>query len=123
MITGIVNSVLEATLALLVHDASGRTQRIEAVIDTGFNGFLTLPSTRIASLGLSWLCRQEGLLADGSVQVFDVFMATVIWDGKARAVEVESVDATPLAGMELLRKHDLRIQVIDGGGVTILALP
>lgn len=123
MITGIVNAALEATLPLRVQDASGRTQQIDAVIDTGFNGFLTLPPTRIASLGLPWLCRQQGLLADGSVQVFDVFMATMIWDGQARAVEVESIDAAPLAGMELLHKHDLRIQVIAGGDVTIAALP
>lgn len=123
MITGVVNPALEAILPLLVQDAGGRTQPVEVVIDTGFNGFLTLPPALIASLRLSWLCRQQGLLADGSVQVFDVFTATVIWDGQPRTVEVESVDAAPLIGMALLHNHDLRIQILRGGAVTIAALP
>lgn len=123
MSTGIVNSSLEATIPLPIQDAGGQTQQIEVVIDTGFNGFLTLPPARIASLGLSWLCCQQGILADGSVQVFDVYTANVIWDGKPRTVEVESVDAAPLVGMALLHKHDLRVQVVHGGPVTIAALP
>lgn len=123
MITGVVNSSLEAILPLLLQDMSGQTHQMDVVIDTGFNGFLTLPTGTIASLGLTWLYRHQGLLADGSVQVFDVFRAGVVWEGKTRTVEVESVDAVPLAGMELLRKHDLRIQVLDGGCVEIESLP
>ena len=30
------------------------TQLVDAVIDTGFSGFLTLPSDMISTLGLSW---------------------------------------------------------------------
>jgi len=43
------------------------------VIDTGFNGSFTLPPGLIASLGLPWLCQQQGILADGNVQIFDVY--------------------------------------------------
>ena len=67
MITGSVNSALEATLRLAAHDPTGQAHEFEAVIDTGFNGFLTLPPALIAALGLPWLCRQDGQLADGSV--------------------------------------------------------
>jgi predicted aspartyl protease len=67
MITGVVNPALEAIIPLLVQDATGGTRQIEVVIDTGFNGSLTLPTALVASLGLPWLCRQQGLLADGSV--------------------------------------------------------
>ncbi len=45
---------------------------MEAIIDTGFNGFLTLPPALVAALGLPWLCRQQGQLADGSVNGFGV---------------------------------------------------
>lgn len=81
MITGIVNSDLEATLTLLMQDVNGQTQPIDVVIDTGFNGFLLLRPVQLALLGATWLYRGQGVLADGSVQVFDVYKATVLWDG------------------------------------------
>jgi clan AA aspartic protease len=123
MITGVVNANREATIRLVVIGPSGQQQEIEAIIDTGFTGFLTLPAVLIAALGLPWLCRQPGILADGSVDVFDVYTATVLWDGQSRTVEVEAADAEPLVGMSLLDHHSLRIDVLAGGVVTITALP
>jgi len=123
MITGIVNSALEATITLRGQDLTGQTQPIDAVIDTGFNGFLTLPPARLASLGATWLYRGQAVLADGSVQTFDVYTVMVIWDGQPRRVEVDSVDAAPLAGMALLHKHDLRIEIVPGGIVLITPRP
>jgi clan AA aspartic protease len=67
-----------------VRAASGQPHEVEMVIDTGFNGFLTLPPALIAALGLRWLCRQQAELADGSVQAFDVYVAPVDWDGQPR---------------------------------------
>jgi clan AA aspartic protease len=123
MITGAVNANREATIRLVAIDLQGHQQDIEAIIDTGFTGFLTLPPALIATLGLSWLCRQPGMLADGRVEFFDVYVATVMWDGQPRTVEVEAVDTAPLVGMSLLERHSLRIDVLRGGVVTITALP
>jgi clan AA aspartic protease len=95
---------------------------VEAVIDTGFNGFLTLPPTLIAALGLPWLCRQQGQLADGTFMAFDVYVAIVDWHGQSRSVEVEAADAQPLLGMALMPGSDVRIQVVPGGSVTIVPL-
>jgi predicted aspartyl protease len=50
MMTGIVNVDLEAVLRLSVRDAAGHSHDVEAVIDTGFNGFLTLPPALVAAL-------------------------------------------------------------------------
>jgi clan AA aspartic protease len=96
---------------------------VEAIIDTGFNGFLTLSPALIAVLGLPWLCREQGELADGSVLTFDVYVATVDWNGQSKSVEVEAADAQPLLGMALMRGFELRIQVVPGGSVTIAGLP
>jgi len=123
MMTGTVNADLERLLPLTVRDASGQPNGVDAVIDTGFNGFLTLPPALVATLALPWPCRQQGQLADGSVQDFDVYVATVGWDGKPRSVEVEAVDAQPLIGMALLRGSELRMQVIPGGSVTVVGPP
>jgi hypothetical protein len=51
---------------------------------------------------LTWLGREQGTLADGSVDLFDVYRATVIWDGQPRLVEVEAADVDALVGMALL---------------------
>ncbi len=123
MMTGTVNADLEALLCLTIWDAGGQAHDVEAVLDTGFNGFLTLPPALIAALGLPWLCRQQGQLADGSFQAFDVHVAALDWDGQSRAVEVEAADTQPLIGMALLQASELRIQVVPSGSMTIASLP
>src|SRR5262245_49252266 len=120
--TGTVNADLEAVLRISIFDAVGQLHVIDAVIDTGFNGFLTLPPSLTSALGLKWLCRQQGQLADGSLQAFDVYVATVDWDGQGRSVEVDAANTQPLLGMALLHGSELKIQVKPGGAVEIVAL-
>jgi clan AA aspartic protease len=123
MMTVTVNADLEPLLRLTVRNAAGQPQDVGVVIDTGFNGFLTLPPALVAALGLPWLCRQQGQLADGSVLAFDVYVATVDWHGQQRSVEVEATDAQPLLGMAIMQGSELRIQVVPGGTVAIAENP
>ena len=122
MIEGTVNADLEAIISLAVAGESPGQRPIEAVIDTGFSGYVTLPPSIIEELGLTWLGREQGTLADGSVEPFDVFRAKVLWNGQYRAIEVEAVNTQPLLGMALLARHSLEIEVVDGGAVRIAAL-
>jgi clan AA aspartic protease len=123
MITGVVNAQTEATIRLPVRAADGREQEIEAVLDTGFNGSLTLPPAVIAGLGLQWRTRGLVMLANGTEDHCDIYGATVIWDGKPRNILVEAADTDPLVGMALLYGYDLHMQVIEGGRVIIEPLP
>ena len=43
MIEGAVNANLEAVVTLSIQETPGQTWEVEAVVDTGFNGYLTLP--------------------------------------------------------------------------------
>ena len=95
--------------------------QVEAVIDTGFTGFLTLPSALATELGLPFLTNEPAFLADGSLVMFSVHDATVLWDGQPRRVYAHLADATPLVGMRMLDDHDLSIRVRDGGRVVIQA--
>lgn len=119
MITGTVNPDREATIHLPVRGSDEREQEIEAVIDTGFNGFITLPPAIIIALGLAYLGRGRAILANGSEELFDIYEVTVIWDGRARAVEAEAADTDALIGTSLLYGHDLRIHMVDGGVMAI----
>ncbi len=122
MMQGIVNQNCEATLSIVVKNDSA-TQLVDAVIDTGFSGFLTLPSDIISALGLSWEGRDVATLGDGTSCTFEVFLAIVIWNGQYREVYVNESETVPLIGMRLLRGYDLRIQTIEEGSVVIESLP
>ncbi|MGF1524134.1 MAG: clan AA aspartic protease [Leptolyngbyaceae cyanobacterium] len=122
MIQGVVNSRCEATLPIVVGNTEGQRQVINTVLDTGFNGFLSLPSTIISKLGLSWGASDVVTLGDGSETVFDLYAATIIWDGQYREVDVAESETEPLIGMALLYGYRLQIDAIESGIVRIEAL-
>lgn len=123
MISGIVNTQLEAVIQLDILGEKQQRQSIQAIIDTGYTGFLTLPYSIISTLNLTWYMQQEGLLGDGSLRMFNVYEASVIWAGQVRMIEVNESETDPLVGMGLLEGYELKIQATDGGLVTITALP
>jgi len=123
MILGVVNIRREATIHLPVRDTTGREHEIEAILDTGFNGSLTLPPAIVNTLGLSWRTRSLVMLANGAEELCDIYAATVIWDGRPRDILVEEAETDPLVGMALLYGHDVRMQVVEGGHVIIEVLP
>jgi clan AA aspartic protease len=114
--------IREATIPLVVSNENRQTQLIDAVIDTGYTGFLSLPREIIVLLNLSWTGIDRGTLGDGSEATFEVYAAKVIWDGEYRNVPVNKAETDPLIGMSLLYGYDLQIQAIEGGRVTIKAL-
>ena len=121
MIEGVVNTALEAVVSLTVQGPSGQSREVEAVIDTGFNDFLTLPSALAVELGLAYRNRGQMIPADGSEVTFDIYRASLLWDRESRHVYVYAADATPLVGMRMLNHHNLNVDVEDGGRVVIQA--
>ena len=119
MIEGVVNAALEATVILIVIGSSGQPREIEAVVDTGFSEFLTLSPELIAELQLEYSGVDYLVLANGSVENFEVFNATVAWDGQTRHIEAYAVGSTPLIGMRLLHGHSLYVEVVEGGRVVV----
>lgn len=123
MIFGVVNARHELLLRVLVVDAGGQEQDVEAVLDTGFTGSLTLPPALVSALGLPWRSRGQVVLADGRVEQYEVHAAEVVWDGTPRTVLVQAIDTAPLVGMGLLVGYDLWARVRAGGDVRIEASP
>jgi len=77
---GYVNENYEAVISVVVKNGA-KLKSVNAVIDTGFTGFLSLPSAIIAELELPWSYRDRATLGDGSETLFDIYEANVIWNG------------------------------------------
>jgi clan AA aspartic protease len=122
MISGVVKSD-EARIRLKVRGRRAPEQEVEAVVDSGYSGALTLPPALITTLGLRWRSVERATLADGSTCVFRVFVAKLVWDGKVRTILVDEAVTDPLVGMRLLRGHEFKMQVRARGRVTIKRLP
>jgi clan AA aspartic protease len=122
MINGRVNAHREALVSLPLRGAQGEEHTIEAVIDTGYNGFLTLPPALIEQLGLPFLRSSRAVLGDGSIIEFDLHEATVVWNDRSRRIPVDAADVSPLLGMGLLYGHALNVEVIEEGNVLIRSL-
>jgi predicted aspartyl protease len=54
MIFGVVNSNCEAIIKVAVGGVDSPKMAVDAVIDTGFTGFLSLPLSVITELDLPW---------------------------------------------------------------------
>jgi clan AA aspartic protease len=89
------------------------------LIDTGYDGWLSLPSALITELGLPWRERGRAIMADGSESVFDVYDATLVWDRRRRRVPVDQTDIEALVGMALLDGYRLDAEIRAGGKVVI----
>jgi clan AA aspartic protease len=122
MITGTVTADREAVLHVAVVDPGGHEYVARALVDTGYNGWLTLPSDLIARLGLKWVRKGSAILADGSAVFTNLYEATIVWDSQPLPVLVDAVESDPLIGMSLMYGYELLIPIIDGSMFTLRSL-
>lgn len=80
MITGVVTANAALIKVHLV-GTNGQTETVDAIVDTGFNGFLTLSLPQIARLRFPYEGNMEAVLGDGSDTMMDMFLGAVLWDG------------------------------------------
>ena len=119
MIAGHVNQDREAIVSISVRGPLGDRTEVDALVDTGFDGWISLPSRVVNLLKLPWRRRGRAALADGSEHIFDIHEAAVEWDGRLRRVPVDAVESIPMLGMALLQDQKLCVEVRPGGSVTI----
>ena len=123
MISGKINTQREAIVTVFVLDSAGDSQPIEAVIDTGFTGSLTLPSKYIEDLGLRFIGKRLVTLADGSRVSLDSYDANVNWHVGFKEVVVIEAEGGPLIGMKLSEGSLVTLHVKEDGRVEIEPKP
>lgn len=119
---GKVNARREALVRLRVCGRGKIRRSVTAIIDTGYNGSLTLRRSAIQALGLRRIGQSDGELGDGSVVSFDVYAGVAIWGGRRMPVDIDEARTDPLVGMELLDGYEVNIRVERGGDVNITRL-
>jgi clan AA aspartic protease len=110
---------MEAVISVATRDTAGAVSTRDAIIDTGFSGYLTLPTGIIAAMQLPFVSSEIFLLGDNSQKSLKVYGCTVLWDGLERDVDVLASDTQPLVGMALLKGSRITIDAVDGGDVCI----
>jgi len=123
MMIGRITAWREAIVRVVVLDMAQQPHDVDAVIDTGFNGFLTLPHALVHTLHLPLAGNRRVMLGDGSTVVLDLYLATVVWDTQPREVLVLQAEGSPLMGMALLYGNRVILHVVDNGDVLIEPWP
>ena len=110
---------LQAWVTIEVAGSDEAFHPTDAIVDTGFTGWLTLPGTVIEQMQLDLYGRRPAVLANGETEVLDLYFAYVQWHGHVRPVMVHQAGGRPLMGMALLSGSRLLVDASEGGEVTI----
>lgn len=102
-----------------VQNDFGQELLINAVLDTGFNDFLSLPRSVIKQLGLLAYNVLRVQLSDVSEATSPVYLARVVWHGSEQIIRIQGVEPSPLLGMALLLGSRVTLDVRYGVAVEI----
>ena len=119
MIRGTVSAAQQAVVTIEIIDGDGLPRSLEVILDTGFTGYLTLPSEAIEQLTLPFVGQRTFELANGELFRSDAYLAAVSWHGSLRDALVLKSDSTPLLGMTLLWGSRMTLDALTSGPVTI----
>jgi clan AA aspartic protease len=119
MIRGEVTEDHVPQLRLQVADADGLLTEVVFIVDTGFDGDLTLPPALIHDFRLTPTGLRDGNLADGRAVEVMSYRTSILWNGAHRNVTVYEIGEEPLLGMSLVWGHRLTIDAEAGGEVLV----
>jgi clan AA aspartic protease len=89
--------------------------RLPVVVDTGFNGYLSVPKFLIAQSRWEWMGFENYELASGAVVREEVYWGQIVFDRKRTEVYIVATDsADVLLGTRLLRRKQLWIDFGSG---------
>ena len=118
MILGHVRDFMPRIL-LALPGYGGNSLFFEFIMDTAFDGDLTMPSAMLAQLDASYLRTRILRLADGSHQECPFYQILLDWHGETRETEVTILENSPLIGSTLLDGSVVTLEMTDGGEVSV----
>ncbi len=79
---------------------------VEFIVDTGFDGDLSLPAALLGQLDAAFSAERIIRLADGSIHRRPYYEILIDWDGEERLTEITVLENDPLLGALLLIRFD-----------------
>ena len=119
MLRGRVDDRQRAWITLDVGTGDDALQPVAAIVDTGFDSYLTMPPGIIHRLELELDRQTTVILATGVRRRVNVWSGYIRWHDRLRPIEVLEAQGEPLAGMRLLEGSQLTIQALVNGDVLI----
>lgn len=119
MITGTVGADLVATITLELRGDAPQAAKVGATVDTGYNGFITLPLDILQRINAEFYDESSATLADGSDIITNLYVVRIVWDGAEKIVIAEETAGGSLVGMELMLDYVVTVEAWCGGQVTI----
>ena len=117
MILGYVRDYLPRVLLTL----PGRDGPISAefIVDTGFDGDLSLPASLLNQLDATFSTERIIRLADGSIHMRPYYEIMLDWDGEDRLTEITVLENVPLLGAVLMDGFSVDLEMTTGGVVQL----
>lgn len=95
------------------------TQTVEALLDSGFNGAVSLPVDEVEKLGLPLMTEHAVTLADGSDVNVKVHVGFIRLGEQWKRCAVLATGDVPTVGMHLLQRLKVCFEAVDGGDIEI----
>ena len=96
-----------------------RIVTVEFVLDTGFDGELSVPGHVLNDLDAAFTVARSVLLPDNVRRNIRHFQIDLDWNDDERPTEVIALEGRPLLGNLLLEGCEITIDMQDGGEVVI----
>ena len=123
MIKGRVTADRTPVIRLEVLDGLGRSVPVAAVLDTGFNGDVSLPIPTIRRLQLRPIGQRRFTLADGEVSVMNTYLGRANWHEEPLEVIIVESQGTAMVGMNLLWGSRITLEASEDGDILIEKFP
>lgn len=113
------------TVSVTITGMDGIHRTVEATLDTGFTGSISLPLGLIEQLGLEYVRDRAVTLADGSQRDVAIYRGSVMLGGEWRDTEVHCSGYVALVGMRLMYGANISLDAVPSGEIsyTSLGLP
>ena len=115
MITGIVNPDFDPINQISICGLDGKVYTQDAIVDTGFNGWLSLPPDLFAKRRGRAFLVMEVNASSMSIK----YKAVLFWGGNFLTILIDEGDSEPLVSMSVMEGYQLMVQVPEGGHVEL----
>ena len=95
---------------------------MEALLDSGFTGAVSLPLRVIKELNLTWSGEHSVTLGDASEVGVDLYEGIVEFAGSRYRCAILSTGDVPTVGMHLMQEARICFEAVPGGVVTLASI-